>query len=32
MYKLEEYLNKGSYPYFSACEKIHTIHGKYKLQ
>ena len=31
MYKLEEYLNKGSYPYFSACEKIYTIHGKEEL-
>jgi phosphoribosylpyrophosphate synthetase len=26
--KIEDYLNKGSYPYFSACEKIYTIHGK----
>lgn len=26
--KIEDYLNKGSYPYFSACEKIYTIHRK----
>ena len=31
MYKLEDYLNKGAYPYFSAYEKIHTIDGKEEL-
>lgn len=31
MYKLEQYLNKGAYPYFSACEKIYTINGKEEL-
>ena len=29
--KIEEYLNKGSYPYFSSYEKILTINGKEEL-
>lgn len=31
MIKIEEYLNKGSYPYFSSYEKILTINGKEEL-
>ena len=31
MYKLEDYLNNSSYPYFSAYEKIRTIDGKEEL-
>lgn len=31
MNKIEDYLNKGSYPYFSSYEKILTIDGKEEL-
>lgn len=31
MIKIEDYLNKGAYPYFSAFEKIPSIHGKEEL-
>lgn len=31
MSKIEDYLNKGKYPYFSSYEKIHNIDGKEEL-